>query len=158
MGLGESGSDPISSSSSPHLAIFFGSIDLVAGERVESWRRSIPTWVARKLKSPNVRSMLPSMQSNAGLDADECLVKSTDPNRIESTQVGELPIDADGADEASVPAPQIPTDGANEEGVTSTIPMSRDPGFREGRRRWWTTRLDRTRGLDLPTFRALRGR
>ena len=98
------------------------------------------------------------MQLNAGLDAGECLVKSTDPNRIESTRIGELPIDADGADEASVPAPQFPTDGANEEGVTSTIPMSRDPGFREGRRRWWTTRLDRTRKLDLPRFRALRGR
>ena len=49
------------------------------------------------------------MQLNAGLDAGECLVKSTDPNRIESTRVGELPIDADGADEASVPPPQIPT-------------------------------------------------
>ena len=45
-----------------------------------------------------------------------------------------------------------------EEGVTSTIPMSRDPGFREGRRRWWTTQLDRTRKLDLPRFRALHGR
>ena len=56
------------------------------------------------------------MQLNAGLDAGECLVKSTDPNRIESTRVGELPIDADGADEASVLAPQFPTDGANEEG------------------------------------------
>ena len=56
-------------------------------------------------------------------------MKSTDPNRIESTRVDELPIDADGADEASVPAPQLPTDGANEEGVTSTIPLSRDPGF-----------------------------
>ena len=60
--------------------------------------------------------MLPLMQLNAGLDAGECLVKSTDPNLIESTRVDELLIDADGADEASVPAPQIPTDGANEEG------------------------------------------
>ena len=158
MGLGESGSDPISFFSLARLVISFGSTDLVAGERVESWRHSIPTRVARKLKSPNMRSMLPSMQSNAGLDAGECLVKSTDPNRIESTRVGELPNDADGAEEASVPAPQIPTDGANEEGVTSTIPMVRDPGFREGRRRWWTTRLDRTRGQDLPRFKALCGR
>ena len=68
----------------------------------------------------------------------------------ESTRVGESLIVADGADEASIPAPQFPTDGANEEGVTSTIPMSRDPGFREGRRRWWTTRLDKTRGTIYP--------
>jgi hypothetical protein len=33
--------------------------------------------------------------------------------------------------------------------VTSTIPMDGDPGFREGRRRWWTTRLDRTRGAQF---------
>ena len=69
------------------------------------------------------------MQSNAELDAGACLVKSIDPNRIESTQGGELSIDADGADEASVPAPQIPTDGANEEGVTSTIPWLGTWGF-----------------------------
>ena len=65
-------------------------------------------------------------------DAGECLMKSTDPSRIEPAQVGELPLAVDGAEEASVPAPQIPTDGANEEGVTSTIPMVRDPGFRKG--------------------------
>ena len=94
--------------------------------------------------------MLLSMRLNVGLCVGECLVKSIDPNRIKSTRVGELLIDAGGADEASVPAPQIPTDGANEEGVTSIIPMSRDPGFREGRRRWWTTRLDRTRGTIYP--------
>ena len=33
------------------------------------------------------------------------------------------------AEEASIPTPQFPTDGANEEGGTSTIPMVRDPGF-----------------------------
>ena len=63
--------------------------------------------------------------------------------------------DADDADEALIPSPQIRTDGANEEGVTSTIPMVRDPVFCEGRRRWCTTRLDRTRKLNLPRFRAL---
>ena len=105
MGVDESGSDPISSSSSAHLASFSGSVGLVAGDRFEFRRRSIPVRVARKLKSPNVRSTLPLMQLNAELDAGECLVKSTDPNQIESTLVGELPIDADGADEASVPAP-----------------------------------------------------
>ena len=91
-------------------------------------------------------------------DDGECLVKSTDPNRIESTRVGELPIDAGGADEASVPAPQIPTDGANEEGVTSTIPMSRDPGFRKGEGAGGLLGLTGLEELDLPRFRALRGR
>ena len=81
-----------------------------------------------------MRSTLPSMQSNAGREADECLVKSIDPNRIESIRVGESPPDVDEPEEASIPAPQIPIDGANEEGVTSIIPMYRDSGFREGRR------------------------
>ena len=76
------------------------------------------------------RSTLPLRALKAVRDAGECLMKSTDPNRIESIQVGELPLEVDGAEEASDPAPQIPTDGANEEGVTSTIPMVRDPGFR----------------------------
>ena len=75
------------------------------------------------------RSTLPS---EAVRDPGEFLMKSMDPSRIEPAQVGELPLAVDGAEEASVPAPQIPIDGANEEGVTSTIPMSRDPGFRKG--------------------------
>ena len=60
------------------------------------------------------------------------MLKPTDPNRIESIWVGKLFAEVDGAEEAAIPAPQIPTDGANEEGVTSTIPMVRDPGFRKG--------------------------
>ena len=99
--------------------------------------------------------MLASMLSNAGLDAGECLMKSTDPNQIESTRVDELPVDADGAEEASVPAPQIPTDGANEEGVTSTIPMSRDPGFRKGEGAGGLLGLTGLVEHDLPRFRAL---
>ena len=78
------------------------------------------------------RSTLPLRALEAVRDAGECLMKSTDPNRIESIQVGELPLEVDGAEEVSIPAPQVPTDGANEEGVTSTIPMVRDPGFRKG--------------------------
>ena len=57
------------------------------------------------------------------------MMNSTDPNRIEPTRIGESPLAVDGAEEASVPAPQFPTDGANEEGGTPTIPMVRDPGF-----------------------------
>ena len=61
--------------------------------------------LARKLKSSNVRSTLLLMQSKAGRDAGECLVKSTDPNRIESTGVGKSLTVADEADEASIPVP-----------------------------------------------------
>ena len=89
------------------------------------------------------------MQLNAGLDAGECLVKSTDPNRIESTRIGELLLAVDGTEGVSNPTPPFPTDGANVEGVTLTIPMVRDTGFCEGRRRRWTTRLAKEQGVPL---------
>ena len=85
-------------------------------------------------------------------------MKLTDPNGIKSSRVGESPIFADEADEASIPAPQIPTDGANEEGVTSTIPMSRDPGFRKGEGAGGPLGLTGLEGQDLPRFRAFCGR
>ena len=83
---------------------------------------------------------------------------SMDPNRIGSTQIGESPLDADEAEEASNPAPQIPTDGTNEEGVTSTIPMSRDPGFRKGEGAGGLLVLTGLVEHDLPRFMALCGR
>ena len=83
--------------------------------------------MTRKLKLPNVRSMLPLMLANVMLNFGECLLKPTDPNRIQSIWVGKLFAEVDGAEEAVIPAPQVPTDGANEEGVTSTIPMSIGP-------------------------------
>ena len=86
------------------------------------------------------------MQLNARLCAGECLVKSTDPNRIESAQIGELLFACGGTEEVSNPTPLFPTDGANVEGVTSTIPMDGDPGFCEGRRHRWTTRLGQGTG------------
>jgi hypothetical protein len=79
--------------------------------------------------------MLSLMLLNAGLLPGECLVKSTDPNRIGSAQIGELLFACDGTEEVSDPTPPFPIDDANVEGVTSTIPMDGDPGFREGRRR-----------------------
>ena len=73
-------------------------------------------------------------------------MKSTDPNRIQSTQIGELLLAVDGTEEVSNLTSPFPTDGANVKGVTSTIPMVRDSGFREGRRRRWTTRLGQGTG------------
>ena len=55
--------------------------------------------------------------------AGECLTKSTDPNRIGLSWVGELPLTHGWAEEISNPTPQFPTDGANVEGATSTIPI-----------------------------------
>ena len=56
------------------------------------------------------------MKSNTGRDAGECSVKSMDPKRIGSTLISESLLDADEAEEASNPAPEILTDRANEEG------------------------------------------
>ena len=46
----------------------------------------------------------------------------------------------------------------SEEGVNSTIPMSRDPGFRKGKGTGGLLGLTGLEGQDLPSFRALRGR
>ena len=74
--------------------------------------------------------MLSLKLSKAGHSAGEYSAKQTDPNRIEFARVGELRfVGEDDADEVSTPAPPIPTDGANEEGGSSTIPMVRTRGF-----------------------------
>ena len=86
------------------------------------------------------------MLLNAGLLPGECLVKSTNPNQIGSARIGELMFACGGTEEVSNPTPPFPTDGANVEGVTSTIPMDGDPGFREGKSRRRITRLGQETG------------
>ena len=52
----------------------------------------------------------------------------------------------------------ISMDYGDEEGVTSTIPMSRDLGFRKGEGTGGLLSLTGLMEHDIPRFRALRGR
>jgi hypothetical protein len=83
----------------------------------------MPTRLARKFMSPNVRSMLSLRASKSGRDAGECSVKSTNPNRINPAQIGESPRTVVDAEEVSTPALRLPTDGAKCLGVSTAYPM-----------------------------------
>ena len=99
--------------------------DFAAGG--ELGKRSMPSRVAWKRKSPNARSTPLSRALKTGLETGEWGVNSTDPKRI---GLEDPWLDEDEAGETVSPARVVPTDGANCRNIDFADPLVDILGFR----------------------------
>ena len=91
----------------------------------------MPSRLAWKWKSPNVRLMPSQRASNARLRTGECGVKSKDPKQIKPMGVEDPKLDEDEAGETVDPARAVPTDGTKCRCSGSTYPSYDILGFRD---------------------------